>query len=122
MLTELSTKQPLSPALVGVAELRALLIHVASERRTITYGEIAERMDRPFTLGFRSSLKRALNLLAEHNDRLDEPFLMALVVNKRAGLPGIGYWHAIGAADLTSDAQAQRHRLDIEEIWQHPWS
>jgi len=63
-----------------------ILVKLAEERRSITYGELAEIM------GVHPRVCRYfLGLIQDHCSKRSLPPLQSLVVNKRTGLPGGGY-------------------------------
>lgn len=105
---------------VTLAELRRLLIKRASQKRPITYGEVAQEFGEPWHQGFGSSLKKALNELGRLNKSAKEPFLMALVVNKNTREPGLGFYREIG--EENADAATRSYLLDREIERCHRWN
>lgn len=108
-------------AVVDDRELRAFLISVACQQRTVTYGDVAAHFGHPWTQGFGASLIAALNQLGSENKESGQPLLMALVVNASEGLPGIGYCRSAGIDHLPERDQRDRHQQEVEAIWAYPW-
>lgn len=92
------------PARVDLAMLRGLLIERARSGAPITYSEVATALGHRWSQGFGASLVRALDALFVANEDAGEPSLMCLVVNRKTGLPGKGFYkrfHHGGADDIT---------------------
>lgn len=107
---------------IGIDELRALLTHAASNRQTITYGEVAGYFGFKFHQGTLSHLTKQLNRLAEINIERQEPLLMTLVVNKSRNMPGKGFFDAVGA-NATDDVELLRiFHIHRSAVWDFDWS
>jgi predicted RNase H-like nuclease len=109
------------PARVAPDELRELLVRCARSGSTITYGGVAAEFKFPWSQGFGASLTRALNILAVENRRCNEPVLMCLVVNKETGLPGQGYYSAIGSAKDDPHSQRDIFLDEVRRCTAWPW-
>jgi hypothetical protein len=88
------------------------LVHCAQTRKTITYGELAAKIDRhhraiPHSLGhIRHKFLKPKGL----------PFLTAIVVNQETRLPGDSWWQDC-AQNLTLDERRQKHREVCERVF-----
>lgn len=106
---------------VDPGQLRTLLIERARRKQLITYGEVAAHFGQEFHQGYISSLKSALGQVSKRNQQNDEPQLMCLVVSKKTGIPGEGFFSMVDDRTSTS---AERHRLfDLmrRRCQEHPW-
>jgi len=108
------------PARVDPGKLRELLVGRAQCGGTITYGAVAAEFGFAWSQGFGASLKRVLNVLADENRCSGEPLLMCLVVNKDTGIPGPGFYAAIGCG--SADLQLQRQIFGRERARCREWS
>ncbi len=90
----------------------ALLVPAARERRTMTYGEVADALGLPPHQGTYASLNRALNELSARNRKHGEPQIMSLVVSKTTGLPRLGFYRTLGAEP--KDLREQRVVFECE--------
>ena len=98
--------------------LRSYLVQVARAERTLTYGDVARRFGIPWSQGASTALVSALKGIEEENRRRREPLLMALVVSKKSGMPGRGFF-GIGA--ITESEQYARHQEHLRQIWAFDW-
>ena len=101
-------RPPAASGVVDVDRLRALLI--ARKGVPITYGEVARAFGKPWTQGFGTSLAGALAALGRENRQRNEAQLMALVVNKAKGHPGLGFYTELGLSGVDIEAQLAAHR------------
>ena len=91
-----------------------ILVSAASNRQTLTYGQLAEYM------GYQRSHARAvipyLNIVGEycqqHRENGNLPMLPVIVVNQGAGLPGEGILKHIFADEL---------ELEREQVYDYDW-
>ncbi len=102
-------------------QLRTLLIGKARRNELITYGEVAAHFGQQFHQGYMSSLKSALGQVSKRNQQNNEPQLMCLVVSKKTGIPGEGFFIMV---DNHASTPGERHRLfDLmrRRCHEHPW-
>ena len=90
------------------ALLRHCLVQAARAGRTLTYGDVACRFDIPWSQGASAALASALKRIGDDNQRRGEPQLMALVVSKKSGTPGRGFFQATGLGSSTESEQPIR--------------
>ena len=84
-------------ALAEPGEVRAHLVAAAKSGRSLTYGELLERLGYSFS---RPKMRALCAMLAEIDAEAEargEPELAVLVVRQSDGLPGQGWWVAGGA-------------------------
>lgn len=93
-----------------IAEMRMILIACAQQRQTITYGELALRIQscavHPHSIVFAHLLREA----CRQAEAAGEGLLCALVVTRTTGMPGGGYFRR---DDLPPDLDAS----DLEAFW-----
>lgn len=112
--------QKFSRLLFDHVELRRFLVKVAREGRTVTYGEVAQAFGfLKWEISLRKPLVTALDRVGEENTDIGEPFLMALVVNKKSRLPGQGFFNAIGPCPESD--RRERHEDCLERVWAFRW-
>ncbi len=90
-----------------------VLADVAADGTTITYGELAERIE-TFVL----TLFPALGVLWGWCDERGYPHLNALVVNEKTGMPGDGYkpgGRPLGEKDWR-ETVAEVHQFDWSDV------
>lgn len=95
-----------------IAEMRAILIDYAKQRRTITYSELAQQLQtcavHPHSFVFAHLLRAACRQAVDAG----EGFLCALVVRQETGIPGAGYFRR---DDLPPDLNT----AELEALWRH---
>jgi hypothetical protein len=79
--------------MVDVDELERFLIEAASERRTLSYGDVLSHFGKRTTPIRVFALCRDLGQVSERNRMRGEPELAVLVVRKTDRLPGEGFFH-----------------------------
>jgi len=103
------SKQADGRSRIDPATLHRQLIECARQRRTVTYGEVAALNGHRWSQGLGTSLAGALESISKTNSHRREPQLMCLVVNKRTGLPGHGFYLTMG------DGQDGRESTELFE-------
>jgi hypothetical protein len=74
-------------------EVRAILIRVARERQTITYGELAKRIETiPIPSGHDVRLNQMLGSIGKFEDDEGRPMLNVLVICRDPPSPGKGFF------------------------------
>ena len=101
--------------------LRDCLVQAARGGSMLTYGEVARRFGIPWSQGASAALVSALKRIEEENRRRHEPLLMALVVSKTSGMPGRGFFVAIGIGPLADSERRARHRRHLRQVWAFEW-
>jgi hypothetical protein len=97
------------------------LVDCAKARRTCNYSEVAATFGRPFTQGFIASLMSALKHLDIENTNAGEPHLMCLVVKQDTGIPGQGYYAAIGHGTARQAEKRTLFEYEAERCWGYLW-
>ena len=101
--------------------LRCCLVQVARAGRTMTYGDVARRFGIPWSQGASAALVSALKGIEEENRRRREPLLMTLVVSKKSGMPGRGFFLAIGIGPIAESERHARHQEHLRQVWAFDW-
>lgn len=102
-------------------QLRAVLIEAAKSKRTLTYGEVEAKFGYAHSQGATAALTSALNRLAIQNRVRSEPLLMALVVSKSAGMPGVGFWREAGLATFSESDRATHFQNYSAMVYDFNW-
>jgi len=102
------------------AEIHEILIDVALQRRTITYGELATQLTSATLHAGSYALSGALHEICTDEETAGRGLMCALVVRQSTGIPGDGFFkHAIqfgrDISDPTSMWQTEVNFL--YEIW-----
>ncbi len=97
------------------------LVQAARAGRTLTYGDVACRFGIPWSQGASAALASALKRIGDENQRRGEPQLMALVVSKKSGTPGRGFFQATGIGASTESEQRTRHQEHLRQVWAFDW-
>jgi hypothetical protein len=84
-------------ALAEPEEVRLHLVAAAKAGRSLSYGELLERLGHPFSRPRMRALCVLLGTIDEQAALRGEPELAVLVVRQSDGLPGQGWWVAGGA-------------------------
>jgi len=99
-IVKMTTEEQILQELELIKKARRILINLATNRKTITYSELADKLELPTT---GNALGRALSPILYNILRWSQcrgmPPLTAIVVNKSGsdkGLPGQGFWNTIG--------------------------
>ncbi|MCS7071824.1 MAG: hypothetical protein NZM00_09990 [Anaerolinea sp.] len=105
-----------------IAEIRAVLIDYAKQRRTITYSELARQLQtctvHPHSFIFAHLLRAACRQAVEAG----EGFLCALVVRHQTGIPGAGYFRRDDLPpDLDTSALEALWRRELDQVFAR-WS
>jgi hypothetical protein len=100
-----------------VNRTREMLVDLATRHVTVTYGEAQERLGVDL-----DTLVAALDAVTEVNRIQRQPPLCALVVTKRAGLPGRGFFqkHCFLESEKDPQAEAVFERL-VERVFEYDW-
>ncbi len=89
------------------AEMYAVLIDCARRRETITYSDVAQRIDTAYLHPGSYTFLRILGSICQEEDDAGRGLICALVVSKLTGIPGGGFFRALaGYGRDTSDAEA----------------
>lgn len=98
-------------------EMRSVLAETASERRTITYGELVTRISGGRMSARSSALAVMLGEVCEMEDVARGTMLGSIVVRAADGIPGDGYFrHADALGRDTSDREAFWH-AEVDRVW-----
>ena len=97
------------------------LVEAARAGRTLTYGDVACRFGIPWSQGASAALASALKRIGDDNQRRGEPQLMALVVSKKSGTPGRGFFQATGIGLSTESEQRTCHQEHLRQVWAFDW-
>lgn len=117
--THVETKPKIEP--VDLQRLRSLLIRKAQRAELITYGEVAKEFGVRWSPKFGNALFNQLTALGFENTKLNEPPLMALVVNESTGMPGHGFFKEIGLADMNLTERQAIHKRICDDIFACDW-
>ncbi len=94
----------------------ALLIQAAEQRRTVTYGQIAEIMGLPPAGNLMGSMVGVmLGLVTETEHRCARPMLSAVVVSSTNQMPGSGFY---GLAEANGSIPPGASNEDKRAFWQ----
>lgn len=101
-------------------ELREYLVEFAKKGQTVTYGETLRHWNMPVHQGTVSQLTRLLDELAFEDIREQRPIIVALVVNKKEGMPGAGFFrHAGVERDAAITVKRVALAAEFEKIFAH---
>ena len=84
-------------SLANVAQVRALLIAAARERRAVSYSELLGQLGHRFTRPKMRAVCKTLDAIDSAGVAVGEPKLAVLVVREADRLPGQGWW--VGARE-----------------------
>jgi len=76
-----------------VEEIREILVDVAKSKQTITYSDLAHRVKSRRIKPNDQDLTNALDAISLEEESRGRGMLSAVVVSKRDGLPGYGFFH-----------------------------
>lgn len=119
----MKTKYGLSEAIWQQAksEMQDILIQVAQQRQTITYGELANLLStvtlHPYAYAFGALLRE----VCDDEENAERGLICALVVQKSSGIPGNGYFrHAQSCGRDISDIQIcwQNEIVKLYSVWE----
>lgn len=112
-------------SLINLDELKSYLVSIAKIQETVTYRQVLKSFGlqlNPGNVGLlvREGLDPLIYLNAEHN----EPILSSLVVRKKSGTPGPGFFRKmqiIGKYDgsIQSKDATDFHKTELKKIWNH---
>jgi hypothetical protein len=98
-------------------EMRRVLLDVARERRTITYGDLAACASGRRISARSSALMALLGEASEEEDAATGTMLASLVVRADSGIPGDGYFSYVNGLDWDADDREAFWRREIERVW-----
>jgi len=94
------------------------LIQIALQRKTVTYGLCLEYFNLPCNQGTVGVLTRVLDIIADQMILEKKPNIAGLVVNKKDGLPGAGFFkHTHLAEDVTKSLKQDFFNQEVLKIW-----
>jgi hypothetical protein len=97
------------------------LITIANNpKNTIRYGEMEEKCGLDHNPKNLQQLTDILNLIVLYNKLKGEPFLAALVVNKR-GIPGDGFFRTLNFVDVDVEDKIDFFVKEVQRIRNHKW-
>lgn len=88
-------------------QMRDILIECARQRRTITYGELAEQITLIHIPPNSYAMAGMLREISQEDQEAERGYLATLVVRKSDGRPGPGYFKGV-----------EGNREDLEAFWQ----
>ena len=100
--------------MVDTEKLERVLLRVARDRETITYGELLAFFERRVTRITVGALCKDLGVVCRKVEGEGAPDLACLVVRKSDGLPGEGYFQSLrdeGSYDGPSEGEPARTEL-----------
>ncbi len=98
------------------------LIQIAVLRKTVTYGTCLEYFNLPCNQGTVGVLTRVLDVIADQAVLEGKPNISGLVVNKKEGLPGSGFFKYTNLAkDTTKQAKQDFFNQEVLAIWNYSW-
>lgn len=92
------------------AEVRAILIDCARQRKTITYGDLSTRLSAARIPAYSYAMSALLGDIIRKGEPEEWGVLATLVVRKSDGLPGAGYFKAMAGRGIPES--------DYRTIWQ----
>ena len=96
------------------------LIQIALQRKTITYGLCLEYFNLPCNQGTVGVLTRILDVIADQTILENKPNISGLVVNKKEGLPGAGFFkHTNLAKGVTKSLKQKFFNQEVLKIWDY---
>jgi hypothetical protein len=103
-------------------ELRAELVSTATARTTVTYGELARRIDAAELHARSRALYALLQEACAEEDEAGRPTIGSVVVTKATGIPGDGYF-AFADTRLGRDVADRREywNAEVTRVWD-AWS
>lgn len=100
-------------------ELHDILIGLAKQRQTITYGELSTRMTvispHPAAYVFHALLRAVCDVEASAGRGL----ICALVVSKATGIPGQGFFKLMISKERDCSNQRQCWQVELERIYKN---
>jgi hypothetical protein len=100
------------------AEMRALLIEQAKTRQTISYSELADRLETVSVHPYSYAFARLLTQIGGEEEQAGRPLLPALVVRKATGIPGAGYFKGTGVRGHTATEEEWAEELQrVYDYW-----
>ena len=98
------------------------LIQIALKHETITYGACLEYFDLRCNQGTVGVLTRILDAIADQAVVKNQPNISGLVVNKKEGLPGAGFFkHTNLAKDANKQLKKDVFNQELLKIWDFSW-
>lgn len=95
------------------------LVQIAVQRKTVTYGTCLKYFNLSCNQGTVGVLTRVLDIIADQDVREGKPNISGLVVNKKEGLPGNGFFkHTHLAKDITKQ---DFFNQEVLKIWNFYW-
>jgi len=96
------------------------LIQIALQRKTITYGLCLEYFNLPCNQGTVGVLTRVLDIISDQTILENKPNISSLVVNKKEGLPGAGFFkHTNLARGVTKSLKHEFFNQEVLKIWDY---
>lgn len=102
------------------AEMYAILIACAKRRETITYSDVAQRIETAYLHPGSYTFLRILSSICKEEEDAGRGMICALVVSKATGIPGGGFFSALAARgrDLSNIEAAWGEECDrVFEAW-----
>lgn len=103
-------------------EMRAIMIEMARARETITYSELALRLQTAYVHYHSFTMARLLNDIGSEEIDAGRGVLPAVVVTKTTGIPGGGYFgiarHEVADANELNELEAY-WRQDLEAVFDY---
>lgn len=99
------------------AEIRAILIRAARERRLLTYGEVCAQIQSVLLHPGSYVFARLLREVCFEAEAKGQGMLCALVVLKATGIPGGGYFRGAAAAGRVMDDLVASWRAEVEAVY-----
>lgn len=96
---------------------------IASEKQTITYGELLSKFGLKINPAMVSLLVNILDQIIDDNLKHSEPILASLVVRKTDLIPGIGFFNKMYSMGRYSSLNGiQDYKQEIEDVWKYQYS
>ena len=103
------------------AEIRSILIDLAKNRQTITYGDLTAQLTtatlHPYSYAFGALLRQ----VCEEEELAGRGLMCALVVRKSSGIPGNGYFKYADTCgrDISNPKKCWQDEIErLYEIWE----
>jgi hypothetical protein len=97
-------------------EMRAILIYLAKQRRTVCYSELCQLVTSARLHHRAPHFHKLLDQLSREDEAQGVPSLAALVVRKDSGIPGQGYFAIFRAEGGSPDELEAYWRQQFEQV------
>lgn len=119
-----STKE-LKNSLINIDDLKSYLLGIAKTQETVTYKQVLQHFGLQLNPGSVGLLVReGLDPLINYNMEYDEPILSSLVVRKKSGIPGPGFFRKMQLSgkyegSIQGKDAIDFHKIELNDVWSY---